>query len=242
MVDFSSIVPILPQHPVKQRQTFTCKFCKHAFLTESRFVAHECKQIKRFNEFKTPLGQGAWIYYQTWYRYSKKPTPTPDTFMNSNYFRTFINFTKFVKKVELPFPDKFIWFASEQKYPPGMWVSDAVYTLYIEYVDKQADPVDLIKQSITLLVKTATLHNVDPSAVFNVIDPYDLIHWIRVRKISPWVLLHSTAFKKYFVSNTTTEQKTILETLIRPTYWKEQFSTRPEIVNEAKKYLTQLDL
>lgn len=240
-MDLNSIVPIVSSHN-PNKPTFTCRFCKHVFVSESRYTTHECKQMKRAQEFKTPMGQAAWGYYQAWYKYLKKPAPSGNVFVSSNYFRTFINFAKFVKSVDLPFPDKFIWFATDNKFTPSMWTLDAVYVKYIDYVDTSIDPMLLVKKTVAFLVTIAVKHDVDPSQVFTVIDPYDLIHWVRIRKITPWVLLHSTTFKKYFVHDTNHEQQQIFETLLRPEYWSEQFLAQPGVVTQVKEYLKILNL
>jgi len=198
--------------------------------------------MKKYEEFKTITGQTAWEYYQKWYRYIKKPPPTSATFISSNYFRTFNNFVKFVKKVKLPFPEKFIWFMVEQKFPPTMWTSDAVYVLYINFIDTQMDPLDLARQTICNLIKLANTHDVDPSEVFTVIDPYNLIHKIRVRTLTPWVLLKSQKFKTFFVEKMNTEQQSILETLINPSYWNDQFTKHPDVVNQVKNWVTEMKL
>jgi phage FluMu protein Com len=221
---------------------FVCKYCHKSLLTEASYLSHKCKQMKRFEEFQSPTGQAAAMYYQRWMRVQKRSPPSASAFMDSKYFRTFINFTIFAAKVSLPTPDKFIWLMVEKKYPPTMWTLDAAYMEYIDFLDRKTDPKEQAARTIEALFNIADEKGCDISEVFKHMMPMEVIHLVRVRKLSPWLLLHSTQFKLFFRDNISPEQKIILETLINPEYWIEQFEDKPEGVEIIKKLVSEMGI
>lgn len=239
MVNLQSIVPL---HRPKEQAQFVCKYCHRTFVREHAYLQHECKQMKREREFKSPVGQTAWHYYQLWMRNLKRSPPNGPAFMTSKYFRTFVNFVKFIKSVDLPYPEKFIWYMVEKKYTPTMWMSDDVYAEYIEFMDRKVSPIDQAKLTIETLLNVADRHEVDVSDVFSVIDPNDMIHWLRVRKMSPWLLLLSKKFRAFFVNDTSTEQQMLIESLVRPSYWANQFEKQPEAIAQIKRLIAALEI
>ena len=231
---------ILPT--VKQTSTFVCKWCKHSFVRESRFINHTCKRMKRSEEIKSPRGQAAWNYYDMWMQAKKRQRTQAENFIDSNYYMTFNNFVNFAKAVSLPCVDKFIKLMVHRDYPPTMWSSDAVYAEYIEYLDSQLHPLEQAKLSIKTLWKMAETLNIDISEVFDVITSNELVHLLRARVISPWLLLFSPRFSKFFNTNTSPEQKVIIETLIRPEHWAEMFDQHVTEIEEIKQYIRELKL
>lgn len=221
--------------------TFTCKFCHKIYIREQAYMNHECKRMKRFKELKTPIGQTAWHYYQNWMREQNRMPPSADAFMESKLFRTFVNFTIFSQKVSLPLPNKFIWLMKVKNYPPTMWMMDEVYAQYLTFIDTKMPPVDQAKTSITTILDYADLHNIDPSDVFTTINPNELIHLVRTRKLSPWLLLVSKRFTKFY-NTINEEQQLILETLIQPDIWTEKFAAHLSDVNIIKAYVGELGI
>lgn len=230
-------MPLTRKTPV----TFVCRACHRNFVREQAYIDHECKQLKRERELKSPEGQAAWQYYHTWMRLKKRASPPADAFVASKYFRTFINFVAFVKRVQLPLPDKFIWLMVKRDFPPTMWMSDAVYSIYLEFLDTKMPPVEQAKNSITTLLDYADTHDIDPEEVFSVINPNELIHLIRVRKLSPWLLLFSRKFAQLF-SELNEEQQSIVETLIKPELWAQKKSQFQNDVDMIKAYIGELGI
>lgn len=220
---------------------YVCKYCHRNFVREHAYMDHECKQMKRENEIKSPNGQAAWHYYQTWMKHKKRMPPPASAFMTSKYFRTFINFAQFVKKVQLPLPDKFIWLMVKRDYPPTMWLNDEVYSQYLDFVDAKMPPIEQAKTSISTILDYADSHDIDVSAVFERINPNELIHLVRLRKLSPWLLLVSKKFAKMYV-NLNEEQQTILETLIKPDVWAEKKEKHKQDIDMIKVYVGELGI
>jgi hypothetical protein len=221
---------------------FTCKHCHKVFVLEDRFFQHKCKQMKRVEEMQSPEGQAALNYYQLWMRAMKRQPPPATSFLTSKYFRTFINFTQFAKRVDLPRPDKFIWLMVQKGFTPTMWMNDDVYSIYIEFLDVTASPIEQTKLSIQTILSYCDKHEMDVSQVFVEMPIHEIIHLIHTRKLSPWLLLFSKTFKQALVSRANHEQQIIIENLIRPDYWIPQFEKNPEEVAKVKRLVAEMGI
>ena len=221
---------------------FECKFCKMPFVSESRYMAHECKQMKRLKQFQSPQGQSAWNFYQQWMKKQQRTVYKASSFLDSRYFRTFMNFAEFVQRVDMPLVDRFIWLMVEKKYPPTLWTTNEAYVLFLEFLDYKTTPDELFTLSLQTLFKAAVDADVDIKDVFDIIHPNDLIHMIRKRKISGWLLLNSSAFERIFTTKMSPEQQMIVETLIRPDHWYDQFEQHSEYRKKVREVLDEIGI
>lgn len=221
---------------------YVCKYCHKSFVREKNYLEHKCVQMKHHEEFQSPLGQAAWILYQTWFRQMRKMPPRAEAFPSSRYFRTFMNIAAFIQRVSMPKPEKFIRLMVSKDYPPTMWMLDEVYALYMDYLEYNTAPMEQVQLTIETLFNAAEKADVDVSEVFTVIHPNDLIQMIRSRRVSPWLLLMSKKFKAYFVNTVTPEQRIIMEALIRPEIWADRFAKHKETVVNIKQCIQELNL
>lgn len=221
---------------------FTCRACHRVFVLEDRFLAHNCKQMQREAELKSPTGQTAWHYYQLWLRAQKRMPPPAASFLSSKYFRTFINFVEFSRRVELPNVQKFIWLMVNKGFSPTMWTNNEVYTIYLEFCDRKVPPIEQATLSIDTLLKYTAEHGIELHEVFDKINIQDIIHLLHVRKLSPWLLLVSKSFRNAYINRTTDEQKIILESMIRPSYWPEKMAQHPEDVAKIKLMVNEMGI
>lgn len=221
---------------------FTCRYCHSSFVREDRYLAHECKQMKRLKEFRTPLGQAAWAYYQEWMKSYRRAVPMSSTFLESKYYRTFIKFAEFAARVGIPDTTKFIWFMRQKDIQPALWTNSEVYAMYLEFLDMQATPMEQVKTSLKTLMKVSEDKEIDISKVFETLTPNQIITLLQQRRLSPWFLLCSKEFKRMLVHRTNDEQKVIFETIIRADYWAEKFAEHPAIVQKVKQYIGELSL
>lgn len=205
-------------------------------------MQHKCKQMKRDEELRSPEGQAALNYYQLWMRSMKRMPPPASSFLTSKYFRTFINFTQFAKRVDLPRPDKFIWLMVQKGFSPTMWTNDDVYAIYVEFLDMGAKPMEQASLSIETIMSYADKHEIDLSEVFVHMEIHDIIHYLHVRKLSPWLLLFSKTFKQSLVQRANSEQQIILENLIRPEYWPAKFERHPDEVATIKRLVAEMGI
>lgn len=221
---------------------FTCKHCTHGFSSETRYIQHKCKQMKRAEELQTPIGQAAWSYYQQWMRSHKRMPPPSSSFLSSKYFRTFINFATHVQQVNLPHPDKFMWLMKERNIPPTIWTTNDVYSLFLEHIDRVSSPLEQAKLSIDTLLNIADKAQVQVDDVFNVITLNDVIQLLRLRRLSPWLLLNSKKFKQMYKETASSEQRIIIDTVIRGDYWIDKFQQFPKELLVIRQYVSELNI
>lgn len=221
---------------------YQCKHCGTRFTHENRFIKHHCKQMQREQMFQQPIGQAAWIFYQKWMRAYKKMAHNANAFLHSKYYNSFIRFAEFVKQVKIPDPDLFISIMRDHDISPTIWTNDQVYALYLEHMDKKIPPLRHAEITINTLFDLAENYEVDVSEVFDELPSHEIIQMIRARRVSPWILLHSPRFSKFFRERATVEERIIMESIIRPPYWKEKFQKYPDIVDQMKVYVRELKL
>lgn len=220
----------------------TCKFCKKVFVREDRILQHECKQMKRLKELQGPTGQAAYQHYSMWMRAQKRLPPPIGSFLVSKYFRTFVNFAQFAKNVNLPKPQLFIELMVVKTFSPTMWCSDDVYAIYLDHLDRKTSPLDQAKLSIETLFTFADKHEISLDKVFSVVKPQEIIHMLRTRQLSPWLLILSPSFQAMFNTIATPEQRIIIENLIRPTHMMQKMQDQLESVDLIKKLITEMGI
>lgn len=219
-----------------------CKHCKKTFVREDRYMVHECKQMKRLAELKAPSGQAAYNYYSLWMRAKHRNPPGQDAFVSSNYFRTFNNFVAFTKKVNLPDPQRFIRVMVQKDWSPTMWMEDYAYVEYLEWMDRTMSPLEHATQSIQTLQAFCDAREVPDTAFFDTILPNELAQMIRGKQLSPWLLIFSARYRDFVKTKTSTEQRLIIENLVRPEYWIEKMQAHPAEVKKIKEWIAALGI
>lgn len=220
---------------------FKCRYCGKQFVREHHYLNHKCKEMQRDEELRTPNGQAALTYYQLWMRTMKRNPPTAAAFLTSRFYRTFMNFVEFSKTVDLPKPDKFIWLMVTKNYQPTLWTTDDAYVMYLEYLDRKVPPLEQASMSIDTLIKVADRCNVEIDAVFTVMSVQDVIHMLRTRRLSAWLLLFSKKFKQMY-KTATLEQQLILDNLVRPEYWEDKILDNAEDVKTIKMLIEEMGI
>ncbi len=221
---------------------FKCIHCQHTFVHEDRLLRHRCKQMIRKEEFATPYGQAAWQYYQTWMKCNFRQVPEVKSFLHSKFFGAFFRFAKFAKDVRIPDPELYIQFMIDRDAPPVMFTSDEMYSAFLQHMDRKVPAKTNAKLTIDTFFNIAEDADRDVADVFEVVDPNDLIQLLRQRRVSPWVLLHSDKFKKFYGTRLTDDQRIVMKSLIRPDYWAEKLKENPEDVKLMKQYVGELNL
>ena len=226
----------MPEH------NYECKFCHTKFKTEDRFMKHHCKHMQRDEDFRTVTGQAAWMYYKAWNKAQRRIVPKGRAYLKSKYFNSFMRFATFVKKMKIPDTDAFIWLMVEKDLLPTIWTNDQVYTLYLEFMDRKVAPKRHAEITINTLFDEADERGIDVSEIFDHITPNELIMLMRRRQVSPWFLFNSKKFKQFFVNSTSPEERIVMESIIRPHYWKKKFDENPKDVKNMQTYAKELNL
>lgn len=223
-------------------KNFECSFCGKGFVSEDRFLKHRCKQMIREEEFKTPIGQAAWLYYQKWMKEHHRQVPKSASFLHSKFYSSFHRFAQFVKRVSMPDVDAFIKLMVTRDIHPSIWNTDDAYALYLEYLDRRGDPTKHAEITINTLFDIADAAQCQVGDVFDVLTPPEVIQLLRERRLSPWILLNSKKFMQFYVSRVSAEERIMMESIIRPTYWAEKFKKHPEMLKNMKTYVMELKM
>lgn len=225
-----------------KKEHFECKFCHTKFVREHRYLNHRCKEMERDEKFRTPEGQAAWSYYQKWMKAYRRMAPSPQSFLSSRYFQCFMRFTEHTRKVNLPDVDCFIRLMKEKDISPTIWVNDQVYGMYLEYLDRKSPPSQQARITIDTLFDLSEKYNCEVGEVFENLSANEVLDLLRKRQFSPWLLTFSKKFKNFILNETTTEQRIIMEQIIRPGYWQYKFQKYPKEVEAMRQYVKELGI
>lgn len=220
---------------------FECGYCHRTFVRENAFMKHRCKTMIRAEEIVTPQGQTAYNYYAKWMHSYKRKVPTIQVFTTSRYYTTFFKFADFAKRMDLMNIDTFIRYMKIKDIQPSLWMHDRTYVLYLEYVDNHISPMDRVSYMLNELQDYAEEFGCDISEVLDNMTPNECMDEIRKRVFTPWLLSHMTQFKR-MVLRCSSEERKIMEDLIRPPYWKLQFNKQPESVEVIKTIAKEFKL
>jgi hypothetical protein len=228
----------------KDTDFYQCHYCHKKYRSERSFIKHKCKMMVRDDNLRTSNGQSAWLFYQQWMRLQRKRVPDDRTFLKSQYYQSFNKFAVFVKKLNLSSPDIYIKIMIDLNYPPTMWTMDEVYVKYLEHLDRKISPIDHAKITAQTLDELADIFECSVNEVFEHLNGNETIELIRQRKLTPWILLHSSKFFQHLkkINDENKEQFIILETIIRPKYWAIQFQKKPNVVKFMKEIVTGLEI
>lgn len=221
---------------------FLCTFCNTKFVYETNFIKHRCTAMVRAEQFKTPLGQAAWQYYQEWFRVYHRAILSHDAFLSSRYYNSFINFAKHVILLKIPDVKLYIKLMKEKDFSPFIWTNDQVYGLYLQYLDTKVSPAKQASITIKTLFEYADKFNCDISEVFKHLTPSELIQLFRERRISPWLMVFSHSFINVLKNKATEEQRKILESIIRLPYLEKKLSENPKNVELMKSCVEKLNI
>lgn len=180
--------------------TWTCHHCDHPFVSERVYMKHRCKEMLRNEELRSPLGQAAFSFYKEWMRLSNRRAPPIETFGSSRYYASFIKFANHVKRVHLPTPLTFVRSMVDNKLDPSLWTRDNVYALYMTGYDSVVSPTKQFVESIDVIAQLINEHNCDPDKIFHTLGVNKILDLAQKRKLSPWFLIASGAFRVYLAS------------------------------------------
>lgn len=225
----------------KTNFNYTCEFCGKNFVRESAYAKHRCEAMERHENMRTLVGQAALMYYKTWFRFKKRRLRNDMGFLKSQYYKPFMKFAEFARKVHLPEPDTFIKRMVDKNYAPAVWHYSQVYTEYLEFLDQKGDPYSRAADSIKTIRNFAEDADIPFEAFFEKVTTPEMVHMIYSRRLSPWVLLHSPKFKAY-LQKVSPSDRTLIQGVIRPAFWAKRFKGHPEACNYMNSIVRRLKL
>lgn len=224
----------------KNNDAFICEFCGKRYVREKTFLAHMCEQKRRFEHSKTPRGQIAYHLYVKWLSKNFHARRVSlEAFLSSSTYLAFVRFVDWGLEVELPGFDRYIDFVTMKKYTPVMWMYPEVYSQFIEFLDVKMTVEDHIEITIQTLSKLSANRGLTINTVLMEMQPGEIIQMIMKRKISPWILIKSKAFKTRW-KTFNSDVKSHIERVVNADYWADRMRKNPDgnaLVDDVVKRL-----
>jgi hypothetical protein len=218
-----------------------CNHCSQYFSGEMTFMRHHCEPRRRAQELSSPLGQAAYGYYREWMKLKRFSQPSSAAFMESKYYRSFINFAQLVIDANISNPEKYMQLMVQGEILPVLWSRDSAYGLYLEWVDKLADPLDQVSESINYLFDVAEKEGVEVKDVFDHLGSSRIIPLIRSRRLTPWLLFCSQRFGK-LLKTLSSEELKVFNTVVNSSFWAAKFQSNPTVIENVKIIAAEVGL
>jgi hypothetical protein len=171
----------------------------------------------------------------------KYSAPGALAFMESKFYRSFVNFTQLVIDANIAKPDRYIQLMVENDLQPPMWCNNNVYKVYMDWYDKLSDPIEVVQASINYLFDICEKEEVQLEDVFMHLGAQRVISLIRQRRLTPWLLFHSPKFGS-LLKTLDKSQMSAFGTVVRADYWAERFQTEKAIVANIKLIVQEVGL
>lgn len=205
-------------------------------------MKHFCEPKRRAQELMSPLGQAAFGYYRDWMRMKKYSQPGAAAFMESKFYRAFINFAQMVIDANISRPDKYMELMVVGEVMPLLWCRDTAYAIYLEWTDKHADPIEQVGEAINYLMDISERENVELKDVFAHLGIQQVLSLVRQRRLTPWLLFCSNSFKTHILSKLDQSQVSAFGSVINAGYWTKKFETESGTLAKVKSIVAEFGL
>lgn len=226
---------------LSKSKNWHCHYCNRRFSGEMTFMKHHCEPRRRAQELMSPVGQAAYGYYREWMRLKRFSQPSSVAFMESRYYRAFINFAQLIQDANIANPEKYIQLMTEADVLPILWCREQCYSVYLEWVDKMSDPMDEVASSVNYLYDIAEKENVDIKDIFTHLGAARIISLVRQRRLSPWFLFCSKKFGA-LLKTLDKHQISAFNTVVNSSHWAKKFEENKNIISEINQISRELDL
>lgn len=204
-------------------------------------MRHECTQMIRAKEIQTIEGQQAYGMYKTWMEKQKRKAPPVETFCTSSYYSSFYKFACWVRETGIPTPEKYVEIMAQNKISPALWRRSEAYSMYLEYNDKLSSPYDQAGITVDTIQALAEGLEVPPNQVFGHFKVGEILELVQQRRLSPWLLFCSKAFKQW-VSTLDPGERQLFMKSVGIDYWAMKLERAPEVVKNLKEIAEALEI
>lgn len=220
---------------------YRCKYCKRDFTRELAFQKHECTQMVRAKEIQTIEGRHAYELYKVWMDKQGRKAPPIETFVVSAYYSSFYQFAVWVRQTGIPQPEKYVELMADSKIAPAIWRRQEAYQIYLEWNDKKSSPIDQAAITVDTLTTLAEIIECEPREVFDHFRIGEILELIQQRRLSPWLLFCSKAFKEW-VSKLDPHEKKLFMKSIGVDYWSMKMEREPETIRGLRELAESLGI
>lgn len=218
-----------------------CQYCRKAFIHESSFMKHFCKEQRRHEELRSVTGTTAYAVYSEWMKLKRYKVPSVDAFATSKLFTSFFKFAEHIKKINLSNTDLFIRLMVERDISPTLWTRAQCYSIYLEFYDSQQEPMEQVINSIEVLLKISEDEHVELTKLFIHLGVHRISEMVALRKLTPWLLFCSYTFR-IFLTTLSDSDKDTLSCAINPGFWAKKLEDKPVLVSEIIAAVTEIGI
>ncbi len=204
-------------------------------------MRHFCEPKRRADELKSPLGQAALGYYREWMRLKKFGQPSSAAFLESKYYRTFINFAQLIVDANISRPDRYMELMIEVDISPFLWCREQCYAVYLEWTDKLSDPLDQVQESINFLLDLCEKESVKLPDIFEHLGAQRVLSLVRQRRLTPWLIFCSPSFGR-FIKTIDPAQLKVFNNVVSSSYWGGRFQTERATIENIKMIVKEVGL
>lgn len=204
-------------------------------------MRHNCEQKRRAEQIGSPAGQAAYSYFELWLRLRKFKSQSRDAFLASKYYRSFLKFAEMVPLAGITKPESYVRLMLDQGITPDLWCRDACYKIYLDWVDRLADPLEQVQSSIEVLMDIAEKEEINYQDSITHLGSRRVLALITQRKLSPWFLLHSVKVQQLLKSLPKDELKEY-DKAINIGAWVERLEEQKQLRADIRHIISEIGL
>lgn len=221
---------------------FECPHCFKKLTTEARLAKHNCEEKKRAEYLKTSKGKSAYFCYKAWLNAQGRTVKDIDQFKNSKYFNSFVEFVKFCNRVGVPDRKHYVEYMLQCGLMPTQWSNAETYNSYIQHFDASKTPLEMASITADTMFDLSGIFECEIGEVFEHMTSADIMRLVTARKLSPWLLLFTKGFMTHVRTDTTAEQRILINSVINHKFWANKFRNDPESVASMRRIAAELNL
>lgn len=209
------------------KEYYSCKYCEKILKSEKAYIEHYCEGRKRHDKLTTINGQIAFHIYQRWVKIQSARIVDYDNFKLSRYFHALCRFAKYYKAIKgLEDLDDFLYMMITKRIYPTNWMDSRVIAYYFAELEK-VNPREKIEKTCKNILKICESYECETNEFYNQVEFHIMIEFIRVHKLSPWILLNSKRFFTWLESLADYEQD-VMDAFIDVDQWQKVFKKDPK--------------
>lgn len=213
---------------------YECKYCQKLLKSEKSFINHYCEENRRHDILSTTRGLLAFELFSRWSYIRSSRKATHENFKLSRYFNAFVKFAKYYKAIGgLSDLDEFLLFMIKNNILPSIWLDGKIISYYLMAMEC-IDPKGKIERTIDIIFKICKKYECDTSEFYDNIEFHIMMDFIRMHKLSPWILLNSKGFFQWLVKLDDYEQN-VMDEFIDCEEWSNKFKNDVKNAKLAKK-------
>jgi len=224
-----------------KKSNWHCTWCLKRWSSETAFMRHACEPRRRSQELASPQGQAAYGYYREWMRLKKFSQPSSTAFLESKYYRAFVNFAQLVVSANISKPERYMALMIEAELLPVLWCRDSAYAIYLDWMDRLSDPLDQVHDSISYLMDICEREGYALPAAAAALGGQRIIALIRQRRLTPWLVFNAESFCAV-IRGMDRSELGAFNVVVNSGYWSTRFQSERATIANIKHICTELGL